>query len=317
MYDVLSAGIATWDTIFSGIDADIMEKDGQTAEGYFAASGGDAVNGAVSLAKFGMKTAVCACVGMDESAGLIEEDLRKAGADPYLYHDPDVHTAAPVLLLDEKGERHIIRVPDNGNLFFRADMIPEELLNQCRHLHIASVNMLAKLDGKPLADLFAKCHEKGITTSLDASYDKKGKWLENVEGALHNCDIFIPSFQEASIYAQSKNIDDIIAFFRKWPLKIFGIKLGADGVVLTDFRKVIKLPALADGKVVDTTGAGDAFISAFVAAWLKGYDLASSGLLASGQSAMVLGSIGANKGAGTLEQAAAIVEKHGYSLTKR
>lgn len=315
MLDVLSAGIATWDTIFSGIDSDIMEKDGQTAGGYFSASGGDAVNGGIAMARFGVKTAVCACVGNDESAKLIEDDLKQAGVVPCLYRDRNVHTASPVLLLDQDGERHIIRVPDNGNMYFTASMIPEEILNEVRHVHIASANMLRNLDGEPLADLFEKCHQKGITTSLDASYDKNGKWLENIEGALQHCTIFIPSYQEACVYAHSSGIDEIISFFSRWPLKYFGIKLGAEGAVLTDFEHTYRLPTLADGNVVDTTGAGDAFMGGFTASYLLGYDLRSCGLLASAQSAMVLAKTGANKGSGTLEEALEIVRRHGEEVS--
>ena len=114
-YDVLCAGIATWDTIFTGVDRNLLSMDGILAKGYFAASGGDAVNAAVSMARLGMNTAICALLGNDSAAKLVVNELENAGVHTeYLCQSDSVNTASPVLLVDPEGERHIIRVPDNG-----------------------------------------------------------------------------------------------------------------------------------------------------------------------------------------------------------
>lgn len=317
-FDVICAGIATWDTLFTGIDSDLMETDGLLAEGYFASSGGDAVNAAVSMGRLGIRTAVCCSIGRDSAGILVKEDLKKAGVcTDHITESDHVNTAAPVLLIDHQGERHIIRVPDNGNQFFTKEMVPETLMEQASHLHVASANVLRMLDGKPLGDLFALAHRKGLTTSLDASYDKAHRGLEPVESALENCDIFIPSMQEARIYAGTDDIDEITRFFSKFPLRIFGVKLGEKGVFVTDFREKIFLDTLYHEKPVDTTGAGDAFLAGFVSAWIKGYDLKSCALVGSAQSASVLKVTGANRGAGTWKQAEELIEKEGMRLVMR
>jgi ribokinase len=317
-YDVICAGIATWDTLFTGIDRDLMEIDGILAKGYFASSGGDAVNASVSMARLGLKTAVCAAVGKDSAAQLIRNELENDNVDcSWLYESGDFHTAAPVLLIDPEGERHIIRVPDNGNQFFTENMVSDELLEKAGHLHLASANVLRSLDGKPLGKLFARAHEKGLTTSLDASYDRLGNWMNNIEDALQNCDVFIPSLQEAEIYAGSSDLMEICRFFSRFPLQIFGIKLGEKGVLVTDFRESVRMPSLYHGTPVDTTGAGDAFLAGFVSAWLKGYDMTSCAYVGSAQSYSVLKAPGANRSAGTWEDALKLLEQNQIILKKR
>ena len=124
------------DTLFAGVDKDLMEIDGILAKGYFAASGGDAVNAAISMARLGLKTAICAAIGKDSAALLVKGELEQDGVDcSHLYESADVYTASPVLLIDSEGERHIIRVPDNGNQFFTESMVSDELLENSRHLH--------------------------------------------------------------------------------------------------------------------------------------------------------------------------------------
>ena len=62
-FDIVCAGIATWDTLFTGIDRDLMSIDGILSKGYTASSGGDAVNAAISTSRLGLRTAVCASLG--------------------------------------------------------------------------------------------------------------------------------------------------------------------------------------------------------------------------------------------------------------
>ncbi len=318
MFDICCAGIATWDTLFSGVPADLLSIDGDTAKGYHEGSGGDAVNASVSLARMGIRTAVCACVGNDSGADRIVNVLEKEGVcTDGIFRNPACNTAVPVIMIDENGERHILRVPDNGNTFFTADMIPDSILKQSRHLHIASVNMIPKLDGKPLEELFRKAHELGITTSMDASVDRQGEWISKIHGALQNCDIFLPSIQEAKQYAGSDDIGEITAFFHQYPIRWFGIKLGARGLYLTDFKEEYYLPTLYRGTPVDTTGAGDSLFAGFLAAYIKGCDLRSCGLIGSAQAASVMRVVGANAGAGTWADAEALVRQAGETLTRR
>lgn len=317
-FDVLCAGIATWDTLFTGVDRDLMAIDGILAKGYYASSGGDAVNASVSMARLGMKTAICASVGKDSAALLIRQELQQDGVDlSFLHESEEVHTASPVLLVDPAGERHIIRVPENGNWYFTEAMVTDEALRKSRHLHLASANVLRSLDGAPLGRLFQRAHAAGLTTSLDASYDREGNWMKNIEDALQNCDIFIPSLQEASIYAASDDPDEICTFFSQYPLQVFGIKLGEKGVLVTDFRETWKLPSLYRGVPVDTTGAGDAFLAGFVSAWLKGYDIPSSACVGSAQSCSVLSAPGANRSAGTWQDALSLLAAEGITLHQR
>jgi ribokinase len=123
--------------------------------------------------------------------------------------------------------------------------------------------------------------------------------------------------QEASIYASSDDPDAICKFFSAYPLKVFGIKLGEKGVLVTDFREKWHLPTLYRKQPVDTTGAGDAFLAGFVSAWLKGYDIPSSAYVGSAQSCSVLGAAGANVSAGTWDDAMKLLKENQIILHER
>jgi len=315
-FDVLCAGLATFDTLIATVPSDLMSVDGAMAESVMTGSGGDAVNTAISLAKLETKVCIAALVGDDPFADIIERDLKNAGVcTDGLRRDPSLATNAPVVLIDPEGNRHIIRTAKGGNRSFAREHIDDALLAKTKHLHIASINMLPKLDGEPLADLFATAHRMGITTSMDASFDKEGLWMERIRTVLPHCDIFIPSMQEACNYAGSSSLDEITRCFSRFPLKYFGVKLGEKGVYVTDFHEKYYLPSFYRQKPVDTTGAGDAFFAGFLAGYVKGYDLRSCAALGSAQSASVLRMTGANRSAGTFGEAVRQISENGYSLS--
>jgi sugar/nucleoside kinase (ribokinase family) len=67
---------------------------------------------------------------------------------------------------------------------------------------------------------------------------------------------------------------------------------GGEGSVLITREGKIEVPVIASSKVVDTTGAGDAFRAGFYAGRYRGYDLASSGLLGSATASFAVESRG-------------------------
>lgn len=318
MKKILCVGLATLDTLVQGVSSDLMEVDGTTASAFETSTGGDALNNAVHLASLGIDTYLVCCLGNDLAAKTIQTDLNQYGIHTeWITQTDKAQTSTPLVLIDKQNERHLLRMPTNANHLLSEEMVTDEMLRQVDHLHIGSINVLTSLDGAPLARLLKRAHEFGLTTSIDAKYDKSGKYKEKAQDVLEECDIFIPSFDEAKMYAQSDSIDDILSFFSKHPFQYFGVKLGKEGVILTDFHETITIPSFCDTQVVDTTGAGDAFMGGFLAGYLKGYDLETCGAIASAQSSSVLTSIGAHKKPYQWDENIAMVLKKNYSLKKR
>ncbi|MBR2810253.1 MAG: carbohydrate kinase family protein [Solobacterium sp.] len=311
---IICAGAATYETVLSGIDRSLMDMDSVLASGSTAATGGDALNTAISLARLGSDVALCACTGNDYEADLLEKEIQKENIQACLTRCKEAATSSPVVLVDTEGERHIIRRPHSANHLFTGDMIPDGLLASACHLHIGSANVLPSLDGPPLARLFARAKRLGLTTSMDVSYDKNGRWLENIEEALAYCDIFVPSLQEASVYADTDDICRIHDFFARWPFRVFGIKLGPQGIVLWAQDSSFRCESLSAGTPVDTTGAGDACMAGILYGFINGYALKETALLGQAQAASVLSCSGANVSAGTFDQALSLIQERGYHL---
>lgn len=71
---------------------------------------------------------------------------------------------------------------------------------------------------------------------------------------------------------------------------------GPNGIVASDGKTIVRAGMYHDVKVVDRTGAGDAFGSGFLSQWAQGRSLVESIIFASANSTSVVNHIGAKTG---------------------
>jgi hypothetical protein len=94
--------------------------------------------------------------------------------------------------------------------------------------------------------------------------------LDDLSRSLPYVDFWLPSFKEGKILTDENDAKLMVKRFRECGArKIVGIKLGADGCFLTDNENEYFIDAVKVEKVVDTTGAGDAFLAGIITAVLN------------------------------------------------
>ena len=71
---------------------------------------------------------------------------------------------------------------------------------------------------------------------------------------------------------------------------------GPNGVVASDGKTIVSAGMYEDVKVIDRTGAGDAFASGFLSQWAQGKSLKDAIVFASANSTSVVTQIGAKTG---------------------
>ena len=310
MFDVLSVGLIAGDIIVSPVDKEAVQIDaGLPIENVKYFCGGDALNAAFALNKLGMKAALAGVVGDDVFEPIVKHAAADCGADiSRVRVVKGICTSTSIILCEENGERHFFAYSPTANNLFTADMIDDESIKNCELLYVGSTMALKGLDGAGLKDLFARAKKFGKTTAFDCTNDAEGLWLKKIEAALPYTDIFLPSLEEAEQVTGKKDVREMARFMAGYGLKIFGVKLGTEGAFLTDFKEEHFIKCF-QAKAVDTTGAGDCFCAGFMTAYLRGLDLYSCGVFASGVSRFCVEAFGATTNIPAKETVLAFIEQ--------
>lgn len=296
---VLSTGLMFCDIPLSPVPADILKKDNSEIGPSIPHTGGDALTVSVVLSRLGIEASLAGRIGKDINGQFLRDELTKNGVDISKVIEDDIHrTAVSYVLIEENGERHFL-VNRGANDAFKGSDVPEEAIAETDLVFFGSALSMEGMTDHEIANMFRCAHRHGKITAMDASiaiHTDAKRNLDLIEESLRETDIFIPSYEEAVFFTGKTETEEMIPIFEQYPLKIFGIKLGSKGCILTDFKETIRLSVYPGVKVVDTTGAGDCFMAGFLCGYLHGWDLQTIGTFASAVSAHGISAEGASTG---------------------
>lgn len=259
------------------VDVVIKVKDipapGETVHGSdpIYLPGGKGGNQAVSVAHNGARSVMVSAVGDDDFGKDALVSLRAYGVNVDQVETISGTTGAAYIYVDARGENSIVVAPGaNGKV--KADTIEQRIRNNANADSVILCQMELPL---PVVEMAAKtASEIGARFILNLA-----PAIEIGDELLSACDPIIVNESEAELLSgQSiKNLDDAkatISLLTK-RAKSAVITLGPDGAVFSDGAQVQHLPS-EKVSVVDTTGAGDAFVGALAAAFANGADFESA-----------------------------------------
>ncbi len=276
MYDIITTGSALVD-IF--VDTGLHEIKGKKRRliAYPAGAkiavkdlrfsiGGGGTNTGVAFSRLGLKTAYLGKLGNDQAAEQILNLLKKEKID-FIGKKENCITGHSIILDSFEHHRTILTYKGPSDMLRFNEVDLSKL--KTRWIYFASaMNETFKTQEK----LAAWAKKNNIKIAFNPSeYEVKlgAKYLKKI---LTKTDILVLNRDEAGILTKKQDIKRIL----------FGlIKLGPEIVCVTDGSKMIyaydgvEIFSLKPHKVrvVETTGAGDAFASGFVAGLIKGKDI--------------------------------------------
>lgn len=238
--------------------------------------GGAGANAACWAARWGCADVrLLSRVGRDE-AGWHDVRLRAAGVRPLLVADTETPTATVIALVDETAERTFLT--DSGAVLrlSPADWSPS-LLDGVGHLHLSGYLLFADTSRQAALLALESARDRSIPTSVDpASAGFIGSLgVDRMLASFADVDVLVPNADEARLLTGLPDPADAAAKLSlNVPLTV--VTLGAEGALVAESGTVTaRVPGTA-AVAVDSTGAGDAFTGAFLAARLAGADPASA-----------------------------------------
>jgi sugar/nucleoside kinase (ribokinase family) len=270
-------------------DAPITPGDDRTASVRIEL-GGAAANTAAWLAHSGTAPVLVGRVGDDPTGRQVRAELTSAGVRCALTVDPTAHTCCVVVLVDGQGQRSML--PDRGaGARLRPEDLPTELLAQARHLHLSGYVLLDERSRPAGVAMLAAARDAGLSTSVDpqsaALLTDRSGFLAAVAGV----DLLLPNTAELAALTGSPEPDSARGL-----LDVVGavaVTRGESGADWIDRTGHYAVPAVS-ADCVDSTGAGDAFDAALLAALLRGADQRTALRAGVVAGATVVGRVGAH-----------------------
>jgi sugar/nucleoside kinase (ribokinase family) len=300
--DILVAGEINPDLILTG---DVHPEFGQVEKliaSYTFAVGSSSAIFACGAARLGLKVAFIGVCGNDVFGRFMLDEMQRRAVDVSNVMVRKEGQTGLSVILNQGADRAILtHLGLIGDL--QASDISDHLLQQTRHLHVASYFLQAKLQ-PDLPDLFRRARSLGLTTSLDTNYDPTEKWT-GFEDLLSTTDIFFPNKTEALSITGLSDIEAAAEQLAR-SSRLVAIKLGADGAILQAMNKTIYAPSIPV-EVVDTIGAGDTFDAGFLYGYLNHWDMETSLRLAAVCGAFSTQASGGTAAQPTLDQAQAFL----------
>jgi len=210
-------------------------------------------------------------VGAD-AADWHERELTACGVRPHLVVDPEAPTGTVICLVDADAAAERTLVTQSG-ASLRLDPADwsDALLDGVTRLHLSGYLLFSEPSRALVAVALESARARGVPVSLDPA--SAGFLVElGVDRCLDlmsGVDILLPSRDEACLLTGLPDPADAAAkLSRHVPLVV--AKQGAEGAIVARAGSVCARVPAVPATPRDTTGAGDAFTGAFLAALLTG-----------------------------------------------
>ena len=266
MYDILVAGEINPDLILTGDVIPAFNQAEKLVDTATLAVGSSSAIFACGAARLGLKVAFIGVCGDDTFGRFMIDEMKERQVNvDHIIIRKDGATGLSVIL-NQVSDRAILTYPGLIGAL-SAEEIPDSLLKQSKHLHVASYFLQTRLQNG-LCDLFTHAHDFGLTTSLDTNYDPSEKWA-GFEDLLPLTDIFLPNATEALSITGANDVELASKQLTHWT-KLAVVKLGEEGALAHDQTSLFRSSSIPV-KVMDTVGAGDSFNAGFIYGYLKNW----------------------------------------------
>jgi len=248
-------------------------------------SGGGATNIAVGLSRMGMKVGCCCKVGKDPHGKAIIHDLEAENVDHSFVVQKEGRTGFAVIF-DSQGHDRTIFVYKGNNDMLKFSEVKKR---DTKWFYFCTMLGTSFKTLEKLADYAGK---KKIKIAFNPSEYLAKRGYVYLKRILHRTEVLILNKEEASLLSNETGVQEMLSKLRGFGVHICVITDGEHMIHAYDGKQFYQLKP-HPVKVVESTGAGDAFGSGFLSAYIKTGDIKKSlhyGLM---NSESVLGYFGA------------------------
>ncbi len=302
MAEVVAIGNINLDFIllvdrFAGVDekAEIIEL--------YQMPGGSASNYSVGLARLGVDVSFAGFIGDDEYGRWILNEMKREGIDVSMVRVAEGFNTGRAISINSMDGAHALYSYRGANSFLERIEVDSRIVGRALIYHLSSIGL----------NLFeSACSYRTQTDSL-LSMDPGLKALSHRSALklLENVDLlYLNSVEFGRLCKCKPNVETVMKLAKKLNA-IVCVKLGEQGVIASDGDDAWEVSAFKT-EPIDTTGAGDAFASAFTYGILRGLSIEECCILGNAMASLKIRKIGGWAGIPDKDLLSMFLDKQGF-----
>lgn len=238
--------------------------------------GGSPTNVAMNMTRLGVKVCLASTIGEDGFGTYILDKLKDNRVNTAYVRKDAIQPTSVIFVSKTKGTPDFIPFR-KADTMITENQIPTEVLENARIFHTTAFALSKNPSRNTILAKAKEAHELGVTLSIDINYSPR-IWpdrLKAMETIKTYCQydplVKISEDDMERLFEEHLSHEEIFTFFHDHlNVTTVCLTLGSKGVTLSRKHKTpITLPAEKVENIMDATGAGDAFWSGFLFAYLK------------------------------------------------
>jgi fructokinase len=233
-------------------------------------AGGAPANVSVTISKLGGRAFYAGKVGNDAFGRFLKNTLDENGVNTsMLVEDMLLNTTLAFVSLKSNGERDFI-FNRGADAFHHYDELNFEGIANCSIIHFGSATALL---GGPSKETYMKLmqesKEAGKFVSFDPNYrtdlwkNNQDEFIKTVKECIKGSDFVKTSDDEIKLISGQKDLNKAVELIHESGAKVVAVTLGKEGTLISNAACAKIVPSIKI-KSIDSTGAGDAFVGAFL-----------------------------------------------------
>jgi sugar/nucleoside kinase (ribokinase family) len=257
-------------------------------------SGGSAANTVAGIAALGARAAYIGKVADDQLGDVFTHDIRAIGVTYDTSPLTEGLSTARCLILVTPDAQRTMHTFLGATTQLGPEDLDMDVITSSKVLYLEGYLWDQPRAKKAMREAAIRAQAAGVKVSLTLSdafcVDRfRDEFLELAE---HHVDILFANEGEILSLYQVSTFEDAVPLVRRH-CEIAALTRSAKGSVIVHGAETHVIEAEPGVRVVDTTGAGDAYAAGFLYAYTHGHDLATCGRLGGAMAAEILGHYGA------------------------
>jgi sugar/nucleoside kinase (ribokinase family) len=260
-------------------------------------AGGVTANNLTQVARLGASTGWLGLIGDDDNGRIIQKAFADDGMDlSGIEIVKGEHSSLTWIPVDTAGERCIYMFPNvTGKIsVFQVRNRFASHIQKAKHFHTEA----SQLPLPPVKEAMHVARDAGVRVIFDLDVSPSffaqanlGR-EDDLAASLKLVDVLKPCKAAALELTGQSDFEQMAKGLLKLGPKLVAITMGAEGCLIATADKMVHVPAFKPD-VVDTTGAGDAFMGGLSYALLQNWDYPRVGLFANACAALCCTKVGA------------------------